>query len=194
MFPSCLWPHQLLLYFSASCSFTSFTSSSVQLQKAIEGSTRSGVRLRPPLASFRDISNHTPVSSPPPSSPSSTTAPPLPSSSPAAAQRHRRQLCRQDETEVWIEGEKAEEGEAEDEEVEEEEGGGADGGSSSSGVSGACCTSSSRSCSCNSNLTLPPSSTPPVAPPPRSPSPPSSSIRLSVLQRLFEDSDDEPMV
>lgn len=26
-----------------------------QLQKAIEGSTRSGVRLRPPLASFRDI-------------------------------------------------------------------------------------------------------------------------------------------
>lgn len=27
-----------------------------QLQKAIEGSTRSGVRLRPPLASFRDIS------------------------------------------------------------------------------------------------------------------------------------------
>ncbi|KAF7643312.1 hypothetical protein LDENG_00241720 [Lucifuga dentata] len=29
-----------------------------ELQKAIEGSTRSGVRLRPPLASFRDISNH----------------------------------------------------------------------------------------------------------------------------------------
>lgn len=27
-----------------------------QLQKAIEGSTRSGVRLQPPLASFRDIS------------------------------------------------------------------------------------------------------------------------------------------
>lgn len=43
-----------------------------QLQKAIEGSTRSGVRLRPPLASFRDASRkakehpHTP---PAPSSP-----------------------------------------------------------------------------------------------------------------------------
>lgn len=32
-----------------------------QLQKAIEGSTRSGVRLRPPLASFRDI-NRTSIS------------------------------------------------------------------------------------------------------------------------------------
>uniref|UniRef100_A0A4W6FRH2 Chloride channel, voltage-sensitive 1a n=1 Tax=Lates calcarifer TaxID=8187 RepID=A0A4W6FRH2_LATCA len=40
-----------------------------ELQKAIEGSTRSGVRLRPPLASFRDISNHNSVSKPPPSSP-----------------------------------------------------------------------------------------------------------------------------
>uniref|UniRef100_A0A8D0CTJ9 Chloride channel, voltage-sensitive 1a n=1 Tax=Sander lucioperca TaxID=283035 RepID=A0A8D0CTJ9_SANLU len=50
-----------------------------ELQKAIEGSTRSGVRLRPPLASFRDIINHNSVPKPPPSSPtavsSSTSSP-----------------------------------------------------------------------------------------------------------------------
>uniref|UniRef100_A0A671X9C8 Chloride channel, voltage-sensitive 1a n=1 Tax=Sparus aurata TaxID=8175 RepID=A0A671X9C8_SPAAU len=46
-----------------------------ELQKAIEGSTRSGVRLRPPLASFRDISNHNSVPKPPPSSPTSPSAP-----------------------------------------------------------------------------------------------------------------------
>ncbi|XP_033836395.1 chloride channel protein 1 isoform X1 [Periophthalmus magnuspinnatus] len=44
-----------------------------ELQKAIEGSTRSGVRLRPPLASFRDASRkakkHQPPSSSTPSSP-----------------------------------------------------------------------------------------------------------------------------
>uniref|UniRef100_A0A669EP09 Chloride channel, voltage-sensitive 1a n=1 Tax=Oreochromis niloticus TaxID=8128 RepID=A0A669EP09_ORENI len=51
-----------------------------ELQKAIEGSTRSGVRLRPPLASFRDISNHNSVSKPPPSSPNAPSSPP--SSSP----------------------------------------------------------------------------------------------------------------
>ncbi|XP_070691666.1 chloride channel protein 1 isoform X1 [Pempheris klunzingeri] len=45
-----------------------------ELQKAIEGSTRSGVRLRPPLASFRDASRKTKKHQPPSSStPSSPT-------------------------------------------------------------------------------------------------------------------------
>lgn len=44
-----------------------------QLQKAIEGSTRSGVRLRPPLASFRDASRKTKKHQPPSSTPSSPT-------------------------------------------------------------------------------------------------------------------------
>ncbi|XP_029928866.1 chloride channel protein 1 [Myripristis murdjan] len=44
-----------------------------ELQKAIEGSTRSGVRLRPPLASFRDASRKTKKHQPPPSTPSSPT-------------------------------------------------------------------------------------------------------------------------
>ncbi|RVE66837.1 hypothetical protein OJAV_G00111330 [Oryzias javanicus] len=51
-----------------------------ELQKAIEGSTRYGVRLRPPLASFRD-SNHKPVPKPstssPAPSPTLTSAPAL---------------------------------------------------------------------------------------------------------------------
>lgn len=44
-----------------------------QLQKAIEGSTRSGVRLRPPLASFRDASRKTKKHPPPSSAASSPT-------------------------------------------------------------------------------------------------------------------------
>lgn len=44
-----------------------------QLQKAIEGSTRSGVRLRPPLASFRDASRKSKKHQPPSSTPSSPT-------------------------------------------------------------------------------------------------------------------------
>ncbi|XP_039973428.1 chloride channel protein 1 [Xiphias gladius] len=44
-----------------------------ELQKAIEGSTRSGVRLRPPLASFRDASRKTKKHQPPSSAPSSPT-------------------------------------------------------------------------------------------------------------------------
>uniref|UniRef100_A0A4W6DD47 Chloride voltage-gated channel 1 n=1 Tax=Lates calcarifer TaxID=8187 RepID=A0A4W6DD47_LATCA len=44
-----------------------------ELQKAIEGSTRSGVRLRPPLASFRDASRKTKKHQPPSSTPSSPT-------------------------------------------------------------------------------------------------------------------------
>ncbi|KAG7474483.1 chloride channel protein 1 [Solea senegalensis] len=44
-----------------------------ELQKAIEGSTRSGVRLRPPFASFRDASRKTKKHQPPSSTPSSPT-------------------------------------------------------------------------------------------------------------------------
>ncbi|XP_077382950.1 chloride channel protein 1 isoform X2 [Festucalex cinctus] len=44
-----------------------------ELQKAIEGSTRSGVRLRPPLASFRDASRKTKKHQPPSSASSSPT-------------------------------------------------------------------------------------------------------------------------
>lgn len=44
-----------------------------ELQKAIEGSTRSGVRLRPPLASFRDARRKTKKPSHSPSIPSSPT-------------------------------------------------------------------------------------------------------------------------
>lgn len=40
-------------YFYAT-SFLILSLSNSQLQKAIEGSTRTGVQLRPPLASFRD--------------------------------------------------------------------------------------------------------------------------------------------
>ncbi|XP_029115983.1 chloride channel protein 1 isoform X2 [Scleropages formosus] len=44
-----------------------------ELQKAIEGSTRSGVRLRPPLASFRDASRKSKKSAQPSTAPSSPT-------------------------------------------------------------------------------------------------------------------------
>lgn len=49
-----------------------FLSLILQLQKAIEGSTRSGVRLRPPLASFRDASRKTKKHQPPSSSTASS--------------------------------------------------------------------------------------------------------------------------
>ncbi|XP_047672863.1 chloride channel protein 1a [Tachysurus fulvidraco] len=79
-----------------------------ELQKAIEGSTRSGVRLRPPLASFRDtIRKYSKPSQTPsaPTSPMSTSDPDSyhPSSQevpsvPLAPVQH------QEEAEVWIEG------------------------------------------------------------------------------------------
>ncbi|XP_027891892.1 chloride channel protein 1-like [Xiphophorus couchianus] len=168
-----------------------------ELQKAIEGSTRSGVRLRPPLASFRDISKHKSVPKPPPSSssPSSSpisTSPPLseiipepPLSLTADHNQHHNNNHHnhhEHETEVWIEGVSRE--------VED-----------CSNSIRCSSTSTSRSCSYNSNFTLPPPSTPPPAPPSTTPpSSPSSSISLSTLrpsQRLLqvvEDSDDEPMV
>ncbi|XP_033830793.1 chloride channel protein 1-like [Periophthalmus magnuspinnatus] len=91
-----------------------------ELQKAIEGSTRSGVRLRPPLASFRDVSHKSAPKSHPgstsssgPNSPSSNTAtttfpcppvppqPPLSTPSPPDHQPHSSE----NEAEVWIERE-----------------------------------------------------------------------------------------
>ncbi|XP_041665271.1 chloride channel protein 1-like isoform X2 [Cheilinus undulatus] len=167
-----------------------------ELQKAIEGSTRSGVRLRPPLASLREISNHNSVSKAPPSSPTAPSPPTsipsstAPQSSPPSPPHHHHQHHQTGrETEVWIEGVKREGEESSS-------------GSSSSSGPGAF-SSTSMSCSYNSNLTLPPSSTPPPVPssstPPPSP-PPSPSIPLSTLTTLQgllerdEDSDDEPMV
>ncbi|CAB1351158.1 unnamed protein product, partial [Coregonus sp. 'balchen'] len=76
-----------------------------ELQKAIEGSTRSGVRLRPPLASFRNISRksskHQATSAP--SSPLSPApvVPSAPAPPPPTTQE-------EEEMEVWIEGTKRE--------------------------------------------------------------------------------------
>lgn len=87
-----------------------------ELQKAIEGSTRSGVRLRPPLASFRDTirkSVKPPQASSPPSSPGSTTAPSSPLSAPVVSPTHSPSPAapeknQKEEMEVWIEGVKRE--------------------------------------------------------------------------------------
>uniref|UniRef100_A0A3Q2EIA8 Chloride channel, voltage-sensitive 1a n=2 Tax=Cyprinodon variegatus TaxID=28743 RepID=A0A3Q2EIA8_CYPVA len=156
-----------------------------ELQKAIEGSTRSGVRLRPPLASFRDISKHKSVPKPPPSSSSapsspSATSPPSPEMIPEPPhpptpehQHQNHHDPNEHETEVWIEGLPKEAEEC---------------------ISSSSSSSTSRSCSYSSNLTLPPTSTPP--PPPS----PSTSIPLSTLRpaqrppQVEEDSDDEPMI
>uniref|UniRef100_A0A3Q2Q6R8 Chloride channel, voltage-sensitive 1a n=1 Tax=Fundulus heteroclitus TaxID=8078 RepID=A0A3Q2Q6R8_FUNHE len=162
-----------------------------ELQKAIEGSTRSGVRLRPPLASFRDISKHKSVPKPPPSSSSapsspSATSPPSPQMIPEPPRslspdhHNHHQNNHEHETEVWVEG------------VPKEVEGCSSRRSSTS-------SSRSRSCSYNSNLTLPLPSTPP-APPPTTPPPSPSSIPLSTLRpaqrhlEAEEDSDDEPMI
>ncbi|XP_067379242.1 chloride channel protein 1-like isoform X1 [Channa argus] len=178
----------------------------LQLQKAIEGSTRSGVRLRPPLASFRDITKHNSVSKPPPPAPAvqtSSATPTSPSSLPAAPQppsshpthQHHHYL-HEEETEAWIEGVTKEA-----EESSSSSSAGSGGGSSPSSTGA--CSLTSRSCSYNSNLTFPPpSSTPPPVPSSSTPSPsppPSSSLpsTLKPLQELLEgdeDSDDEPMV
>lgn len=79
-----------------------------QLQKAIEGSTRSGVRLRPPLASFRDtIRKYSKPSQTPsaPTSPMSTSDPD--SYHPSSQEVPSVPLApvqQQEEAEVWIEG------------------------------------------------------------------------------------------
>ncbi|KAL0962400.1 hypothetical protein UPYG_G00339550 [Umbra pygmaea] len=73
-----------------------------ELQKAIEGSTRSGVRLRPPLASFRDINRKS-------SKPQTTAAQSSPTSSTSVFPLAHAPLVREEEEmAVWIEGVKQE--------------------------------------------------------------------------------------
>ncbi|XP_026784189.2 chloride channel protein 1a [Pangasianodon hypophthalmus] len=83
-----------------------------ELQKAIEGSTRSGVRLRPPLASFRDtIRKYSKTTQA-----SSASISPMSSSAPDSHHRSSQvvppvplaPVKQQEEAEVWIEGEKQE--------------------------------------------------------------------------------------
>ncbi|XP_010789113.1 chloride channel protein 1-like, partial [Notothenia coriiceps] len=120
-----------------------------ELQKAIEGSTRSGVRLRPPLASFRKHSSAPkppPSSSTAPSSPSSTSCPlalPVPQPPPPSPPHHH---IHETETEAWIEGVTLE--------VEESS-------SYTTGSGPGACSSPTTSCSDNSNVSLPPSTPPP---------------------------------
>ncbi|XP_053540273.1 chloride channel protein 1a isoform X3 [Ictalurus punctatus] len=83
-----------------------------ELQKAIEGSTRSGVRLRPPLASFRDTirkySKPTQASSAPTSPMSSSAPDTYHLSSQVVSQVPLAPVQQQEEAEVWIEGVKQE--------------------------------------------------------------------------------------
>ncbi|KAG9344932.1 hypothetical protein JZ751_009472 [Albula glossodonta] len=102
-----------------------------ELQKAIEGSTRSGVRLRPPLASFRDASRKSKKQPQPPSSPPSSPAqdrdvwiegaPSTPRPSPAR------------DGDVWIEGATREVPEEPEEENDSSSSSGATANNSSSG-------------------------------------------------------------
>uniref|UniRef100_A0A8C2JH32 Chloride channel, voltage-sensitive 1a n=1 Tax=Cyprinus carpio TaxID=7962 RepID=A0A8C2JH32_CYPCA len=148
-----------------------------ELQKAIEGSTRSGVRLRPPLASFRDTirkASKPPQASSPPSSPGSTTAPSSPLSAPVVPHVHSLSPAapvqqEKEEMEVWIEGVKREV---------------IVGNSSStttgsiSGISSGTGSSDSETGSPDSSPTLPPSSPPPPIP-------------LSTLQPIPENKEGE---
>lgn len=83
-----------------------------QLQKAIEGSTRTGVRLRPPLATFRDTIRKY-------SKPTRTSSAPMPQMSASAPDSYHlssqavppvpvEPVQQQEEAEVWIEGVKRE--------------------------------------------------------------------------------------
>ncbi|KAM3858545.1 chloride channel protein 1a [Diretmus argenteus] len=156
-----------------------------ELQKAIEGSTRSGVRLRPPLASFRNSSTHksAPKPPPPPSTPLAPASPhelPKPPSAPRHPLHHHHHHQQQDEkeTEVWVEGVKGE--------VEE--------------------NSSSVGSDAVMGHMLPPSSSPPPIPRSTPSSYSSTSIPLSSMRPLQghpeeeeeedeeEQSEDEPMV
>ncbi|XP_016133295.1 chloride channel protein 1-like isoform X2 [Sinocyclocheilus grahami] len=129
-----------------------------ELQKAIEGSTRSGVRLRPPLASFRDTirkASNPPQASSAPSSPGSTTAPSSPLSAPVVPHVPSPAAPVQQEMEVWIEGVKRE--------VIVGNSSSTTTGSSSGSSSGTG-SSDSETGSPDSSSTLPPSSPPPPIP------------------------------
>ncbi|CAN9503649.1 unnamed protein product [Ophioblennius macclurei] len=183
-----------------------------ELQKAIEGSTRSGVRLRPPLASFRDISNHNSVSKPPPSSPTSpsspsSTSPPSPqivtepaaaaaddpSPSPPPHHHHHHHHHNHHHLHPHHHHHHHHHGHLSEAEVwiegvsrepsRSSSSSSGDGGGGGGTTAGS--TSASPSCSYRSNFTLPPSPTPPPATPPPPPlSPPSPSISLSTLRVL----------
>uniref|UniRef100_A0A8C1GBR0 Chloride channel, voltage-sensitive 1a n=1 Tax=Cyprinus carpio TaxID=7962 RepID=A0A8C1GBR0_CYPCA len=147
-----------------------------ELQKAIEGSTRSGVRLRPPLASFRDTvrkASKPPPASSPPSSPGSTTAPFSPLSVPVVPHAHSPSPAApvKEEMEVWIEGVKREVivGNSSSSTTES---------SSSSGSSSGTGSSDSEKGSPDSSPNLPPSSPPPPVP-------------LSTLQPIPENKEGE---
>lgn len=136
-----------------------------ELQKAIEGSTRSGVRLRPPLASFRDTIRKAakpPQASSPPSSPSSTTAPSSPLSAPVVPHAQSPSPAApvkegKDEMEVWIEGVKREV-------IVGNSSSTTTVSSSRSSSSSGTGSSDSEAGSANSSPILPPSSSPPPIP------------------------------
>ncbi|XP_046874905.1 chloride channel protein 1a isoform X2 [Hypomesus transpacificus] len=141
-----------------------------ELQKAIEGSTRSGVRLRPPLASFRNIARKSSKPPPTPSTPSSPSSPVAPASPlsgpvlphPAPPVPPHSTKEEEEEMVVWIEG------------VTREV---VVNSSSTSSITGTGSTSSS-----NSSPSLPPSSplaVPPSPPPSVPPSPPPPAIPAS---------------
>lgn len=157
-----------------------------ELQKAIEGSTRSGVRLRPPLASFRDASRKAKKHQPPSSTPSSPTR----------------------DRDLWGEGGQRE-GELVTKESKEESRGGAsalwgaagcDGQADSSGGAGrdpegaggapqeAATSSPSASTSSPSTSSSPASPSPPVTP--ASPSSPILTLSSLLEERESEESDE----
>lgn len=103
---------KLYILFEHTSIYSNFFLILWQLQKAIEGSTRSGVRLRPPLASFHDTirkySKPTQASSAPTSPVSSSAPNSYQLSSPVVPTVPMAPAQRQEEAEVWIEGVKRE--------------------------------------------------------------------------------------
>nr|XP_040021621.1 chloride channel protein 1 isoform X2 [Gasterosteus aculeatus aculeatus] len=144
-----------------------------ELQKAIEGSTRSGVRLRPPLASFRGTSRKTKKHQPPSSTPSSPTR----------------------DKDLWGEGSRVE-GELVRMESKEDSRGKASSSKGAPGGDAALSSPSSGEADGVSQEPASPSTSSPAPPPPPAPpvSPPSPVLTLSSPQvdRESEESD-EPL-
>ncbi|XP_010883260.1 chloride channel protein 1 isoform X2 [Esox lucius] len=179
-----------------------------ELQKAIEGSTRSGVRLRPPLASFRDANRKSKKHTVPPASPSSPNR-----DRKLLAEGGRREgggRRKESEGVRWEDGEGTEEGEGEKGEGEvlrwedevvrtegvKEEGKreadideardesmGNIGGAAGSSAGTECDTSSPRSVGSNNSRGTDCSPQEPSSPTPPS-SPPSSSTRVFTVSSL----------
>ncbi|KAM9852169.1 chloride channel protein 1 [Aulostomus maculatus] len=153
-----------------------------ELQKAIEGSTRSGVRLRPPLASFRDASRKTKKHQPPSSTPSSPTW----------------------DRDLWGEGSRRE-GELVRKESKEDPQGmvlssrgvpGCEVPSSPSSAGSSGVSATTRGANCSPHETVSPSTSSPASPsPPASPVAPTSPVlTLSSLQEERESEEsDEPL-